>query len=88
MALYARAHTCPILSADSSFAPSFDRGFFVMARSDVAPSLLVEGLILNLIGEVEKRPALYKKHLKEYSFENYRPTGIGYVCALANNPIV
>jgi hypothetical protein len=72
MALYTRVHTCPILSADSSFAPSFDRGFFVMARSDVTPSLLAEGLIITLIEEVEKRPALYKKHLKEYSDANMK----------------
>jgi hypothetical protein len=36
-------------------------GFFVMALSKVAPSLLVETLIVNLIGELEKGPALYKK---------------------------
>jgi hypothetical protein len=65
MALYTRVHTCPILSADSSFAPSFDRGFFVMARSDVAPSLPVETLIVNLIGEVEKNPSFIKKTFKK-----------------------
>jgi hypothetical protein len=45
-----------------------------MAVSNVAPSLLIETLIVNLIGEVEKRSSLYKNHLKEYSFENGRPT--------------
>jgi len=34
--------------------------------------MLVETFIENLIGEIEKRPALYKKQLKEYSDINLK----------------
>jgi hypothetical protein len=60
MALYARPHTWPILSADRLFRSEFERGLppdFLLWRS---PMLLVETLIENLIGEVEKIPSFIK----------------------------
>lgn len=35
-------------------------------------ALLVESSIVHLIEEIEKRPALYKKNLKEYSDANLK----------------
>lgn len=43
-----------------------------MALSNSTQSLVVETSIVNLIEEVEKRPALYKKNLKEYSDVNVK----------------
>lgn len=43
-----------------------------MAMSSSTSSLLSETSIINLIAEVEKRPALYKKNLKEYADVNLK----------------
>jgi hypothetical protein len=64
--LCARA-SLPILSADRLFRSERWKGivirFFVMTLSNVAVSLLVKTLIVYLIGEVEKRPALNKNNI-------------------------
>ncbi|CAI6356973.1 unnamed protein product [Macrosiphum euphorbiae] len=61
MAIISRAH-----SADS---PEIWSGKVVRCRM---VSMLVETSIENLIEEIEKRPALYKKQLKEYSDINLK----------------
>jgi hypothetical protein len=48
--------------------------------------VFVETLIVNLIGEVEKRPTLYKKKHLMYSFENSR--SIAYrICVLIDHQL-
>nr|XP_034194212.1 uncharacterized protein LOC117610682 [Osmia lignaria] len=44
----------------------------MMALPNCTPSLIVETSIINLIEEIEKKPALYKKNLKEYSDVNQK----------------
>jgi hypothetical protein len=79
LALDVRAQTCQFCRPISYFAPSFERGLSSDLSWWHSPMLLVERLIFNLLGEVNKNPPLIKEHLKEYSFENGRPTA--YQCA-------
>jgi hypothetical protein len=56
-----------------------------MALSNVALLLLLEPLIVNLIGEVEKNRSLLKT-FKRVLVREWPADFIGYVCALTTNP--
>lgn len=71
------AHLAIVSSADSADGFSSlrvgrgdGRAQYFTFMMDSASSLLIETYVENLIQEIEKRPALYKKNLKEYSDVN------------------
>lgn len=66
------AHTTIVYRPIEQFAPSFGVGHLCRENIFIMASLIVESSIVKLIEEVEQRPALYKKSLKEYSDANVK----------------
>lgn len=66
------AHPTIVYRPTEQFAPSFGDEHSCCENISIMASLIVETSIVKLIEEVEQRPALYKKSLKEYSDANVK----------------